>query len=377
MVPTWWPKEKKKRMHVEIDVVKMENTNYSMVEIDGPDSADGEMPRQKHEASDLGYTPQGSPCRRLYRLNCFVLLGIARSHQERLIIMQDVAMARIVISRGYSTWFMSLVDGFALENILSEKEICHVRSSPWVVNGEESYSGEREPVDVVLVDEPVNRARRNPDNGGLRIGYLGNFEQINEPHYVRSHCLVIEISFDDENMLLAQKILARSFQRRIVIVISKDSGTFLQSDEDERVEMEEKGLSIEAKFDIMFGVGITLSLIVGLVIHFKVDRRHNDQNPNPEAFSVVKCLDGRTIELYPMTLLGESRRLATPSDNTSSSCLSEYRAKETLRTILGCNHYFHDVCIDEWLMLNVACPLYRCSPEKHTSMVALSSSLSS
>ncbi|XP_039022785.1 RING-H2 finger protein ATL22-like [Hibiscus syriacus] len=93
------------------------------------------------------------------------------------------------------------------------------------------------------------------------------------------------------------------------------------------------GLSIEAKFGIMFGVGIPLSLILGLLIHLKVDHRRNDQNPNPEASSVVKGLDGQTIDSYLMTLLGESRRLARQSDNTCSICLCEYRAKETLRTI--------------------------------------------
>ncbi|GMJ06205.1 Arabidopsis Toxicos en Levadura 96 [Hibiscus trionum] len=137
------------------------------------------------------------------------------------------------------------------------------------------------------------------------------------------------------------------------------------------------GLSIDAKFGIMIGVGIPVSLILGVLFYIKVEECRNDRSPNPEASSAVKGLDGQTIESYPVTLLGESRRLARPSDNTCSICLCEYRAKETLRTIPGCNHYFHAVCIDEWLTLNVACPLCRSCPEKHASSVASSSSLSS
>ncbi|KAK8500546.1 hypothetical protein V6N13_073545 [Hibiscus sabdariffa] len=137
------------------------------------------------------------------------------------------------------------------------------------------------------------------------------------------------------------------------------------------------GLSIEAKFGIMFGVGIPVSFILGLLFYLKVNDGHNDQNPSSETSSAIKGLDEQIIETYPMTLLSESRRLARPGDNTCSICLCEYLAKETLRTIPDCNHYFHADCIDEWLTLNVACPLCRSSPEKLVSSVAPSSSLSS
>ncbi|XVF12972.1 hypothetical protein REPUB_Repub08aG0166600 [Reevesia pubescens] len=129
------------------------------------------------------------------------------------------------------------------------------------------------------------------------------------------------------------------------------------------------GLPRSAKYGIMFGVGIPLLLILVLVIYLRgeVDD-YNNQHPNPEALSnsvaprldtVAKGLDGQTIEAYPITLLGESKRLPRPSDNTCPICLSEYQAKEKLRTIPDCKHYFHAICIDEWLKLNAACPLCR------------------
>ncbi|EOY25019.1 RING/U-box superfamily protein [Theobroma cacao] len=134
------------------------------------------------------------------------------------------------------------------------------------------------------------------------------------------------------------------------------------------------GLPKSAKYGIIFGVGIPLLFVLGLVIYLrrKVDEHSHHQQPNPETFSnsvspgldsVAKGLDGPTIEAYPITLLGESRRLPRINDNTCPICLSEYQAKETLRTIPDCKHYFHAICIDEWLKLNATCPLCRNTPE--------------
>lgn len=141
----------------------------------------------------------------------------------------------------------------------------------------------------------------------------------------------------------------------------------------------------------MFGVGIPILFILGLVIYLrgKVDTINDHQHQNPEAFSnsvaaprldsnvAAKGLDGQTIEAFPVTLLGESRRIPMPNHNICPICLCEYQAKETLRTIPDCKHYFHAVCIDEWLKLNAACPLCRSTPERSTSRTVSPSSSSS
>ncbi|PIN09209.1 hypothetical protein CDL12_18215 [Handroanthus impetiginosus] len=88
-------------------------------------------------------------------------------------------------------------------------------------------------------------------------------------------------------------------------------------------------------------------------------------------------LDRPTIESYPTTVLGESRRLPNPSDGTCPICLSDYQPKETLRSIPECNHYFHADCIDEWLKLNGTCPLCRNSPEGSIATPSSSMSISS
>ncbi|KAK8618065.1 hypothetical protein V6N13_115940 [Hibiscus sabdariffa] len=130
------------------------------------------------------------------------------------------------------------------------------------------------------------------------------------------------------------------------------------------------GLSRRSRYGLMFGVGIPILFILGLVIYLrrKADN-YNLQHPNsrealsvpmrPRLDAVAKGLDGKTIEAYPVTLVGESRRLPRPNDNTCPICLGEYQAKELVRTIPDCEHYFHADCIDEWLKLNAACPLCR------------------
>ncbi|KAJ4822619.1 hypothetical protein Tsubulata_020950, partial [Turnera subulata] len=81
--------------------------------------------------------------------------------------------------------------------------------------------------------------------------------------------------------------------------------------------------------------------------------------------TVMAGLDAPTIESYPKIVLGESRRLPKPDDNTCSICLSEYKPQETLKTIPECKHCFHAGCIDEWLSLNATCPICRNSPERN------------
>ncbi|KAG8390406.1 hypothetical protein BUALT_Bualt01G0080000 [Buddleja alternifolia] len=82
----------------------------------------------------------------------------------------------------------------------------------------------------------------------------------------------------------------------------------------------------------------------------------------PHSTTTISGLDGSTIESYPKTVLGESCRFSKPENNTCSICLSEYMSKETLRSILECQHCFHAECIDEWLRLNPSCSVCRNSP---------------
>ncbi|GAB4861597.1 hypothetical protein Ancab_036790 [Ancistrocladus abbreviatus] len=82
----------------------------------------------------------------------------------------------------------------------------------------------------------------------------------------------------------------------------------------------------------------------------------------PQPSETVMGLDQSTIDSYTKTVLGESRRVPGLNDGTCPICLSEYKAKETIRCISDCQHCFHADCIDEWLRLNGTCPICRSSP---------------
>jgi hypothetical protein len=71
-------------------------------------------------------------------------------------------------------------------------------------------------------------------------------------------------------------------------------------------------------------------------------------------------------------VLGESRRVPGPNDGCCWICLSEYNSKETVRCIPKCKHCFHADCIDEWLRMNITCPVCRNSPAPSPLNVASS-----
>ncbi|CAN1300195.1 Putative RING-H2 finger protein ATL21B [Linum perenne] len=150
------------------------------------------------------------------------------------------------------------------------------------------------------------------------------------------------------------------------------------------------GLSKRAKYGLVLGVGIpglisTIGLCCFVCGKFGTRRRNTSTfhaaadtaGHQPPASYVLSGLDEPTIESYPKTLLGESRRLPKPADNTCPICLSDYEPKETLRTIPECNHYFHAECIDEWLKMNGTCPLCRHTPESSVASTPCPSFLSS
>lgn len=152
------------------------------------------------------------------------------------------------------------------------------------------------------------------------------------------------------------------------------------------------GLSTAVKYGIIVGAGLPgLFILICLAIYARKklkdrammqhqrDLVHNlptrPITPQPPRF--VLGLDKLTIESYPMTVLGESKRLPKPSDSTCAICLSEYKTNDTLRTVPECNHYFHSNCIDEWLKLNATCPVCRNLPEGPFRRVATPMSSSS
>ncbi|XWS61616.1 hypothetical protein CRYUN_Cryun07bG0141600 [Craigia yunnanensis] len=131
----------------------------------------------------------------------------------------------------------------------------------------------------------------------------------------------------------------------------------------------DQGSSTIAKYFMLF-TALSFLCLFGLVIcipsmikHYVHKRRHTNTEISGSTIlqspAARKGLDQRTIEMYPTMLLGESGELPKPNDTTCSICLLDYQAKDTLRTIPSCMHYFHANCIDEWLKRNATCPLCR------------------
>ncbi|WCJ36825.1 RING/U-box superfamily protein [Euphorbia peplus] len=139
-----------------------------------------------------------------------------------------------------------------------------------------------------------------------------------------------------------------------------------------------RGIPRSARYIITIGAGIPVMLcflglaccICGRVRQFAGSRRRRSHpmiseftsftvNPQPP---MAVGLDTTTLESYPKIVLGESRRLPKPDDTVCPICLSEYKPKETLKTIPECQHCFHADCIDEWLHLNASCPVCRKTP---------------
>lgn len=102
------------------------------------------------------------------------------------------------------------------------------------------------------------------------------------------------------------------------------------------------------------GVGVFLCLL---------DNSISQQTAvNPQPALTNEGLDQATIDTYTKVVLGESKRVPGPNDDTCPICLSEFYPKETLRCIPECQHCFHSDCIDEWLRIKGSCPLCRKLP---------------
>ncbi|KAA0044902.1 putative RING-H2 finger protein ATL21A [Cucumis melo var. makuwa] len=148
------------------------------------------------------------------------------------------------------------------------------------------------------------------------------------------------------------------------------------------------GIPRGAKYGLIIGVGIPgVLFLIGLVCYIcgkcKAFARPNRPSSNlslslgHDPTSTKAGLDGPTIESFPKTTLGQSRRLPKSNDTTCAICLSEYQSKETIRTIPDCGHFFHVNCVDEWLKLNATCPVCRTSPEDSSATSTPSQSTSS
>ncbi|XP_027348423.1 RING-H2 finger protein ATL74-like [Abrus precatorius] len=61
----------------------------------------------------------------------------------------------------------------------------------------------------------------------------------------------------------------------------------------------------------------------------------------------------------PTSTYTNSTSSSSPSNNNCVICLAEFSDGDQIRFLPKCNHYFHVVCIDKWLLSHSSCPTCR------------------
>ncbi|MCL7035640.1 hypothetical protein MKW94_005746 [Papaver nudicaule] len=76
-------------------------------------------------------------------------------------------------------------------------------------------------------------------------------------------------------------------------------------------------------------------------------------------------LDEVTLESYPKLLYWEAKlqtKHTTADGSCCSICLADYKSTDVTRILPDCGHFFHQKCVDPWLLQHPTCPICRASP---------------
>ncbi|KAK7391549.1 hypothetical protein VNO78_19965 [Psophocarpus tetragonolobus] len=83
---------------------------------------------------------------------------------------------------------------------------------------------------------------------------------------------------------------------------------------------------------------------------------------NHTTITVEPRLDHTGSEHNHLTLQFSKDNLCTSTSSSSSSCsicLMDYKECDSLRLLPDCGHFFHVMCVDPWLRINLTCPVCR------------------
>nr|KJB18995.1 hypothetical protein B456_003G079600 [Gossypium raimondii] len=89
--------------------------------------------------------------------------------------------------------------------------------------------------------------------------------------------------------------------------------------------------SLNGLFKLLLGTPVIVIVVCIVYYYVRVHCYDHGQHPN--------------VEIFSLSAEQQLSSLPRPNDNTCSICLSEYQAKETIRTIPYSSHYFHANCM--------------------------------
>ncbi|KAK8662383.1 hypothetical protein V6N13_091961 [Hibiscus sabdariffa] len=77
----------------------------------------------------------------------------------------------------------------------------------------------------------------------------------------------------------------------------------------------------------------------------------------------IKSLENSKAKLIPTHKYKKGTALVV-DDGMCSVCLSQFEEDEELKTLPGCSHSYHALCIDMWLYSHSSCPVCRTNATK-------------
>lgn len=87
----------------------------------------------------------------------------------------------------------------------------------------------------------------------------------------------------------------------------------------------------------------------------KVDKIVNISSDNIKLFS-TSPLDKLGLKEVPLDDVSKTQSVKEPVEEICCICQDSFLIGSQKRT-LKCNHFFHDTCIEKWLVTKIKCPL--------------------
>ncbi|MFQ6646794.1 hypothetical protein Gotur_019867 [Gossypium turneri] len=120
----------------------------------------------------------------------------------------------------------------------------------------------------------------------------------------------------------------------------------------------------------LWGLIIALIMILMAVLCFRMDSSNRDPENGVSNYPIAeqgmqgpplqKQLKEASRPIMVGTVVQYKNEEGTESRCTECViCLEEFKDGDSCRVLTNCNHLYHQLCMDEWLVKNSHCPLCR------------------